>query len=446
MIDAPQHLEVHERAVAYTGEDSTAGACNGGLESLPLPSNFVYLDNAATTKPRPEVAAAMVEAFEADYGNASALHKLGQRAKVILEKSRATVADALGVEPDEIFFTSGGTESNNLAIRGVCYARAQSKGQVITSALEHPSVTRSVRGLKREGWDVAYVEAVDGAFDLDALRGYLVNKTTLITVMTVQNELGYRFPIEDVVRLRNELAPGALVHSDAVQAFGKIPVRPGEWGVDLMTLSGHKIGGSKGIGALYVRRGTPMFTTAFGGGQERGLRSGTEPVFLIAGFAEAARLAAASLDSEQQRIRRLWNHLDQRLRAEVPGAIVNSREDGSPYIFNFAIPGMKNQEALEYLSDHGVYVSKAAACESNHTTVPAGTWREKHPLSLQAAGIPLNIGKNTLRVSFGYASQESDVNRFVDCLKEYLAYTEVARAERSAAYAAKRAAKVAVEE
>lgn len=444
-MSSPEHPDAHERAVAYTGEDGIS-AHDGGLEALPLPSDFVYLDNAATTKPRLEVAAAMMEAFEADYGNASALHRLGQRAKVILEESRATVAEALGVEPDEIFFTSGGTESNNLAIRGACHARAQNKGQIITSSLEHPSVTRSVRGLKREGWDVEYVEAVDGAFDLDALRGYLANKTTLITAMTVQNELGYRFPIEEVARLRNELAPSAIVHSDAVQAFGKIPVRPGEWGVDLMTLSGHKIGGPKGIGALYVRRGTPMFTTAFGGGQERGLRSGTEAVFLIAGFAEAARLAAASLDSEQQRVRGLWNHLGQRLQAEIPGVIVNSREDGSPYIFNFAVPGMKNQEALDYLSDHGVYVSKAAACESNHTTVPAGTWREKHPLSLQAAGIPLNIGKNTLRISFGYASRESDVDRFVDCLKDYLVYTEAVRAERSAAYAAKRAAKASATE
>ncbi len=380
----------------------------------------VYLDNAATTKPRPQVTQVMMREL-ANYGNPSSTHALGKRAKAVLEESRAEVARALGAEPDEVFFTSGGTESNNLAIRGSVLARGVESGRVITSALEHPSVTRSVRGLKREGdCKVSYVEAVHGNFDLDACERFLQEPTTLVTVMAVQNELGYRFPIPEIVELRNRYAPDALVHVDAVQAFGKIDVPVNEWGIDLASLSAHKVGGPKGIGALYVRRGTKMFTNAFGGGQEKGLRSGTEPVFLAAGFAEAVRCAFADRAAEETRVRGLWSHLRSRIAEEIPDAVVNSREDGSPYLFNFSVPGMKNVQALRWLSDHGVYVSKASACEANINTVPVGTWRHKHQLSLQAAGIPLAMGKRTLRVSFGYASTVEDADRFVDALKEYL--------------------------
>lgn len=381
---------------------------------------LVYLDNAATSKPRPEVCAVMMRELQENYGNPSSLHELGRRAKAVLEESRKVIAEHLGVEPDEIFFTSGGTESNNLAIRGVCRARGKEAGGIVTSALEHPSVTRSVRGLKREGWDVQYVEAVGGSFDFSALERYLKASPALISVMGVQNELGYRMPISQIVQMKKTLAPDAIVHTDLVQAFGKVDTPLKEWDIDLASLSAHKIGGPKGIGALYVKRGTHMFTTAFGGGQERGLRSGTESVFLIAGFAEAVRCAFNNRASEELRIRGLWNHLYDRITNEIPGAIINSRKDGSPYLFNFSVSGMKNQKALDYLSDHGVFVSKASACESNHLTVPPGTWRPKHPLSLQAAGIPLSQGKSTLRISFGYENNEHDVDVFVDCLKAYL--------------------------
>lgn len=374
----------------------------------------VYLDNASTTKPRPEVIEVMQRVLEEDYGNASSLHALGKRSKALLEESREVVANALGVYPDEIYFTSGGTESNNLAIRGVCRARGKEAGQIITSALEHPSVTRSVRGLKREGWKVSYVEAVGGNFDLASCEEYFKQDTILATVMAVQNELGYRMPIDKVCQLRDTYAPSALVHTDAVQAFGKIDLPVREWGVDLASLSAHKIGGPKGIGALYVKRGTHMFTTAFGGGQERGLRSGTEAVFLIVGFAEAVKQTFLHRADDEQNMRELWEYLVQRLHKEIPTVQINSREDGSPYICNITVPGMKNQQALEYLSDKGIFVSKAAACESNHTTVAPGTWRPKHPLSLQAAGIPLSLGRNTLRISFGYSTQRSDVDCFVD--------------------------------
>ncbi len=380
----------------------------------------VYLDNAATTKPRREVVEVMQRVLSQDFGNASSLHALGKCAKAILEESRETVARAVGVDPDEIYFTSGGTESNNLAIRGVCRARGKQAGQIITSALEHPSVTRSIRGLKREGWPVSYVEAVAGNFDLDACERFFQDATILASVMTVQNELGYRLPVAQVCQLRDRWAPDALVHTDAVQAFGKVELPLREWGVDVASLSAHKIGGPKGIGALYVKRGTHLFTTAFGGGQERGLRSGTEAIFLIAGFAEAVRLAFQDRAEKEARVRDLWNYAVDQLKQAIPQVQINSRVDGSPYICSIAIPGMKNQKALEYLSDQGIYVSKAAACESNHTTVAPGTWRPKHPLSLQAAGIPLSLGRATLRISFGYDTTRAHIDRLVEELQAFV--------------------------
>lgn len=380
---------------------------------------MIYLDNASTTKPRPEVVRIMQKVLEEDFGNASALHALGRRSHTLLEESRAIIAEALSVYPDEIYFTSGGTESNNLAIRGACRARGIDAGQIITSALEHPSVTRSIRGLKREGWKVSYVDAVAGNFDLEQCERFFQEKTSLASVMAVQNELGYCMPVAEVCRLRDRYAPKALVHTDTVQALGKIDLPLHDWGVDLASFSAHKIGGPKGIGALYVKRGTKMFTTAFGGGQERGLRSGTEAVFLIAGFAEAMRLTYRSREADNEAMRDIWHYTVKRLREEIPSVIINSREDGSPYICNISVPGMKNDKALKYLSDRKIYISKAAACESNYKTVALGTWRPKHPLSLQAAGIPLSLGRNTLRISFGYDTVRDDVERLVSALSAF---------------------------
>lgn len=382
----------------------------------------IYLDNAATTPPRPEVVEVMRQQFADNFGNASSTHAAGKRAKRVLEQSRQAIAEALGCEPREVYFTSGGTESNNLAITGAMRARGLQSGQIITSSLEHPSVTRTIRGLRREGAKTVHIEAVHGNFDLQGLEMFLHHPTTLVSIMAVQNELGYRFPIGDIATLRDSLAPDALVHSDLVQAFGKVDTPVCDWSIDLASISAHKIGGPKGIGALYVKRGTHMFTTAFGGGQERGLRSGTEPVYLAAGFAEAVRCAFADRAAEEERVRKLWSHLHGRLVAEVPDFILNSRPDGSPYLFNFAVMGMDNSKALRYLSDQGIYVSKASACSSNVFTVPTGTWRPKHQLSLFAAGVPEVISTSTLRVGFGWNTQTSDVDAFVDCLKAFLAH------------------------
>lgn len=386
---------------------------------------LTYLDNAATTKPYPSVVRAVSEALEHTWGNPSSSHAKGMEAKRLLEASRATVAEALGVLPEEIFFTSGGTESNNLAITGaaLAYEREHGVGTVITSELEHPSVTKTIRGLKRSGWSVEYLAASGGNLDVSGLKHVLRERkdVALISVMSVQSELGYVFPVERISALREKCNPAALVHTDAAQAFGKIECVASRLGVDMMSLSAHKIGGPKGIGALYVKRGTPLFTTAFGGGQEQGLRSGTQAVPLIAGFAEAVRIAMQGRAMALRNCSRLSQMLVSELRAAYPSLVLNSRSDGSPFIVSVSLPGTNNKKVMEALSDRGIYISTAMACSSNHATVAPGTWREKHPLALQLAGIPKGLTRSTYRISFSSISTQRDVQRFLKAFKEVVA-------------------------
>lgn len=378
-----------------------------------------YLDNAATTPVIDEAIEAMNDVLRHAWGNPSSPHRVGHAAKEVLEQSRTTIAECLGVDADEIFFTSGATEANNLAVRGACMARKDKSRRIVTSSLEHASVTRSVRGMRREGWDVEHIEDVAGDFDMEQLRRALLKPTTLISVMRVQNELGWLLPVPEIVAARDELAPSALVHCDATQSFGKLSTPPRDWGIDLLTIAGHKIGGPRGIGALYVKRGTQMFTNAFGGGQERGLRSGTEPVFLAAGFAVAAKKACENREANLAHAYGLKARFVEGLHDAAPDAIVNSRDDGTPYIVNVSLPSLFNQDLLDFLGERGIFISNASACTENHTTVPKGTWRPKHPLSLQAAGIPLKLGKSTIRVSFGFDTTVEEVDLLLQGIKDF---------------------------
>lgn len=378
-----------------------------------------YLDNAATTKPDPRVVETVCMVMEEGFGNASAEHARGRRARTLLEESRQTIADALGVHAAEVYFTSGGTESNNLAITGSCRACRNKRNEIVASSLEHAAVTKTVRGLKREGWPVHYVSAYDGVYDTDGLGSFLNGRTALVTTMLVQNEIGYILPVEEIVAARDRLAPRALVHTDAVQAFGKIRFRPHDLGVDLASMSGHKIGGPQGIGALYVKAGTDMFTTAFGGGQERGLRSGTEALPLVAGFAKAVDISLRQREEAFERVRALKRLLLDGVLAIKPETRVNSRDDGSPYIVSMSIPGMDNTAMVAFLSERGVYISKASACETLHPDVPPEDRRTKHPLSLHLAGVPRALVDSTLRVSFSPRSTESDIVAFLEGFKYY---------------------------
>ena len=386
----------------------------------------VYLDNAASMKPYDEAMDVLNETFRTYYGNPSSSHLRGQQAKRILEGCRLTIATALEVSPEEIYFTSGGTESNNAAITGACMTPEARGGSIIVTALEHPSVTKTVRSLKRLGRTVDYLEVVDGELDLNALTSALSPSTALITCMAVQNELGYIFPLESISELRNEIAPQALFHTDAVQAFGKIDFFPYKSGIDLASMSSHKIGGPKGIGALFVRQGVKIFSTALGGGQEMGLRSGTEAVHQIAAFAKAVEITMRDRKENETAVRGLYAYLESRLKSAYEHVKINSRPDGSPYILSFTLPGANNKRYLESLSEEGISIATASACESNHTTVPKGTWRKKHPLVLQLAGISEQAARSTFRISFSAQNTTSDIDAFVEAFQEL---TKTAREE-----------------
>lgn len=397
-------------------EDIVGGAVGEG--------RIIYLDNAATTRLYPQVRAVMADAFEHAFGNPSSAHCVGRQAKRLMEESRETLASLIGANPDEVYFTSGGTESNNLAITGasLAFERVEGTGTVITSALEHPSVTKTVRNLRRSGWRTEHLDAVGGNLDMAALEQLLAecDDVALVSIMSVQSELGYRFPVKDVAALcrkggspaRGNALP--LVHTDAVQAFGKLDVDVDDLGVDLMSFCSHKIGGPKGIGALYVRRGTPMFTTAAGGGQEAGLRSGTQAVPLIAGFAEAARITCGQREASFERVSSLKKKILSALAGHFEGLCVNARDDGSPYIVSFSIPGTSNTQVIRALDEQGVCISASTACATSRADVPEGTWRAKHPLTLRLAGFPASRLRCTYRVSLCKDTTEEDVRTFLE--------------------------------
>lgn len=382
-----------------------------------LPDDLVYLDNAATTRPYDRVLDVLDHAMREHWGNPSSRHVVGQQAKELLEECRSVVAQAIGAKPEELYFTSGATESNNIAIegRGTLRAREAGPGCIITSDLEHAAVTKPIRSLKREGWRVHYIAAPHGNFDLASLKAILSDepRIDLISIMAVQNEFGYLFPTAEIGRLRRELAPQATFHVDGVQAFGKIPVHVNEWDCDMLTFCSHKIGGPKGIGALYVREGTDLFTTALGGGQEHGLRSGTQALPLIMGFVEAVRIVLAGREQAFRHVSRLRDRLVSSIASARPDAIMNSRDDGSPFIVSVSIPDTRNRVVIRALSDRGICISGASACSSNHATVAPGTWRDKHPLSIQYAGIPRSLTGSTYRVSMRDTTTEEDVEKFL---------------------------------
>lgn len=380
-------------------------------------NHIVYLDNAATTQPYDSVLDVVDRAMRECWGNPSSRHFMGVRAKEHMEEARATVAAAIGAKPGEIYFTSGATESNNIAIEGIgrMHMREAGPGCAITSELEHAAVTKPMRSLRRDGWDVRYIPARHGAFDLEGLEATLrdVPRIDLMSIMAVQNEFGFIFPTSEIGKLRRELQPQATFHVDAVQAFGKIPVDVKSWDCDLLTFCSHKIGGPKGIGALYVREGTQLFTTALGGGQEGGLRSGTQAVPLILGFAEAVRIVTDGREKAFRHAEKLRERVLGAILAARPDAIVNSREDGSPFIVNVTIPGTRNKSVMQELSDQGICISGASACSSNHATVEPGTWRDKHPLSVQYAGVEKKHTESTYRISFRDTTTNEDVNAFL---------------------------------
>jgi len=370
----------------------------------------IYLDNSSTTKPYPEVTSKVLEMLTNTYGNPSSLHRLGRESKIEMEKARKIIADSLGAEPEEIFFTSGGTESNNLAITGACLAN-ESKGKcIVTTVAEHAAVTKTIRNLKRQGWQVEYVPAPNGVLDLNELENAIDGNTVLVSVMMVNNETGAIFPVQKVKEIINRKNSQALLHCDAVQGYGKLPFKASSIGADLISISAHKIHGVKGVGALYVKKGTKLFTTMFGGGQERGLRSGTESTPLIAAFGEAVRVTFARLQEDIFHMAKLRDYCIERISKSIQTAVINSSKEGAPHIVNFSLPGTRNKEVVQFLDSKGIYISSGASCKSNHSRGPA---------MLESLGLSRALADSALRVSFSAMNTKNDIDILVQALEEY---------------------------
>lgn len=367
----------------------------------------IYLDYAATTPTRPEVIEAMVEHMAEPFGNPSSLHRYGQRAKRALEQSRRTVANLLGVAPATIYFTSGGTDSDNLAIQGAVQAGASERRHIITSTIEHHAVLHTCEHLEGQGYDVTYVPVRhDGILDLDALEAALRDDTLLVSVMLANNEMGAIQPVGEVVELAR--SRGALVHTDAVQAVGKLPVDIEELGVDLLSLTAHKFYGPRGVGVLYVRPGTPIVPTRHGGSQERQLCPGTENIAGIVGLAKALELALEELPEETVRLRALRDRLEAGVRERIEDTTLNGPvEERLPHLLNMSFGRTEGESLLLALDSQGIAVSTGSACA-------AGSTDPSHVL--MAMGMDRERAAASLRFSLGRDTTEEQIDRTLDVL------------------------------
>ena len=365
----------------------------------------LYLDNAATTPVRAEAAEALGATLRQGFGNPSSRHRLGLQARQAVEQARRWVAALIGAQPHEVVFTGSGTEANNTALLGAVLARRRQGNHVVASAVEHPSVLEPLEALRRFGVDVTLVRPrPDGVVDAQAVLEAVRDDTLLVSLMRVNNETGALMPVQEVAEGLRRRGSQALLHTDLVQAAGRIPVDVGRLGVHLATLSAHKIHGPKGVGALYVREGVRLEPLVRGGGQERGLRSGTENVPGIAAFGEAARLALQELPEALPRLQRLSQRLWEGLRDAYPRAVrvgPASPELRAPHILAVAFEGLRAEVVANHLDEAGVMVSIGSACSSHKTRV-------SHVL--EAMRLPARLAEGTVRFSLGLLTTDEEVD------------------------------------
>ena len=368
-----------------------------------------YLDNSATTAVCRAAADKALYMMTENYGNPSSLHKMGINAEIEVERARDIIADALSVDARDILFTSGGTEGNNTVLFGAAEALKRRGSRVIVSAVEHPSVYESAHRLSELGYDVRYTPVNgDGIVDIDTLKTLLTDKTILVSVMTVNNETGAIQPIERIAKLVHKSCPEALFHTDAVQAFCKMPLKPKKWGVDLMTVSAHKVHAAKGSGALYIRNGARITPLLYGGEQQQKRRPGTESSPLIAAFGAAVDEADIPLASEK--IKELNSYALSKL-TELDGITINSPTDALPYIINISVEGIKSEIMLHHLErEHGVYVSSSSACAKG-----------RRSYVLEAMGLTDSRIDSSIRVSFSKYNTKDDIDALVNGLQSGIA-------------------------
>lgn len=371
----------------------------------------IYLDNAATTPIMPEVVEEMVKSLTEDFGNPSSVHQLGLQSERKMKQVREIMAGLLRVSPEEIIFTSGGTESNNLAILGLTRARKRYGNHCITTKIEHSSILNTFNYLENEGWDITYL-SVDsqGVIDLEELKDAIRDDTILVSIGHINSEIGSVQPIREVGLFIKDNYPDTIFHTDAVQSFGRLPLSPMEWGVDLLSMSGHKIHGPKGIGALYIKKKTPLLALQWGGGQERGIRSGTENLPGIVGFGRAAELVHKAMEQDKAVISRMKLELARGIKEAVPDVVFNGPDlqKGAPHIFNLSVPGVRGTTLLHVLESYGIFISTGSACTSRNV---------KTSHVLEALGLSSQIAEGAVRISLSYLNTRDELSKVPDILR-----------------------------
>ena len=363
---------------------------------------MIYLDNSATTKPNAACVQAMTRLLCDNWGNPSSVHDLGIAAERELKSARKAVAAALGAEPDRVFFTSGGTEADNWAIFSACERLGKRGHHIVTTAVEHHAVLHPFKALEARGFAVTYLQPDEEGFvSVDTLKAALRPDTILVSVMMVNNETGAVMPISDMIRATRRLSPLALFHTDAVQGFFKVPFKAKTLGADMISVSGHKIHGPKGVGALYIRPGLPLPAFIHGGGQESNYRSGTENLPGICGFAAACESTDAQADIAH--MKDLRDYCRARA-AEIPGLVLIGKQD-APHIVNISLPGLRSQGIINCLQTNEIYVSAGSACSKGHRS---------HVL--EAMHLSPAVIDGSVRISFSGDNTKQDVDALIDAL------------------------------
>ncbi len=372
-----------------------------------------YFDNSATTRVFDSVKDVVVKVMTEDYGNAAAKHLKGVEAENYIKEARSIIAKTLKVQDKEILFTSGGSESNNMALIGTAQAYKRAGNHIISSNIEHASVYRPLEYLEEQGFEVTYLP-VDhqGHIDLKELEGALRPETILVSIMYVNNEIGSVEPIEEISKVIKKKNPDTLLHVDAIQAYGKLEIYPKRQGIDLMSVSGHKLHGPKGVGFLYIGEGVKIKPLIYGGGQQKGLRSGTENVPGVAGLGEAVKEVFTNHQEKLDNLYGLKDYFMTRIQ-ELDGVWLNSQpgQESAPQIVSVSFEGIRSEVLLHALEEKGIYVSSGSACSINHPGVSG---------ALKGIGVKKELLDGTLRFSFGLFNTREEIDYAMEALKEML--------------------------
>ena len=376
-----------------------------------------YLDNSATTRCSDRACQLMVDLLTKDYGNPSSLHMKGIEAERFVETAKKKIAKTLRVSEKEIIFTSGGTESNNLAIIGAAMANRRAGNHIITTSIEHASVENPMEFLKEQGFDITYLSVDEnGIISLEELEEAVTEQTILVSMMQVNNEIGAIEPVAEAAELIKKKNPDTLIHVDAIQSYGKMYIYPKKLGIDMLSVSGHKIHGPKGSGFLWVKEKTKLKPLILGGGQQKGMRSGTENVPAIAGLGEAAEEIYENLDEKRAHLYGLKQRFIDRIE-KLEGTHVNGKtgEDSAPHIVSVSFEGIRSEVLLHSLEDRGIYVSSGSACSSNNH---AG--KQKGSKTLRNIHLKENLLDSTLRFSYSVHTTEEEIDYALEVLGELL--------------------------